>query len=158
MSASRASGPSYQLSNQVFGSSSDCSSGRLVGCGWQFRLAAPPAAAWVLSSARIFGSFGRQSVLPSGPEALKRTAHQQASIDEIQLGQTVLRRGECRTNYAIINDLARRLAVPNPRVRQAAEWLKVIAEALGVRKSDVKIIRGGSSRLKVVEVRGLSSL
>ena len=41
------------------------------------------------------------------------TAHQQASIDEIQLGQTVLRRGECRTNYAIINDLARRLGVKN---------------------------------------------
>jgi anaerobic selenocysteine-containing dehydrogenase len=41
------------------------------------------------------------------------TAHQQASIDEIQLGQTVLRRGECRTNYAIINDLARRLGVGN---------------------------------------------
>ncbi len=41
------------------------------------------------------------------------TAHQQASIDEIQIGQTVLRRGECRTNYAIINDLARRLGVAN---------------------------------------------
>lgn len=41
------------------------------------------------------------------------TAHQQASINEIQMGQTVLRRGECRSNYAIINDLARRLGVKN---------------------------------------------
>jgi anaerobic selenocysteine-containing dehydrogenase len=41
------------------------------------------------------------------------TAHQQASINEIQMGQTVVRRGECRTNYAIINDLARRLGVKN---------------------------------------------
>lgn len=39
------------------------------------------------------------------------TAHQQASINEIQMGQTVVRLGECRTNYAIINDLARRLGV-----------------------------------------------
>jgi anaerobic selenocysteine-containing dehydrogenase len=41
------------------------------------------------------------------------TAHQQASINEIQMGQTVIRRGECRTNYTIINDLARRLGVKN---------------------------------------------
>jgi len=39
------------------------------------------------------------------------TAHHQASYNAIQMGQTVLRLGECRTNYAIINHLAQRLGV-----------------------------------------------
>jgi uncharacterized protein YggU (UPF0235/DUF167 family) len=38
------------------------------------------------------------------------------------------------------------------------QLIEIIAGALGVRKSDVRIVRGSSSRLKVVEVRGLSSL
>jgi anaerobic selenocysteine-containing dehydrogenase len=37
--------------------------------------------------------------------------HHQASYNAIQLGQTVLRLGECRSNYAIMNDLARRLGI-----------------------------------------------
>jgi len=41
------------------------------------------------------------------------TSHQQASYNAIQMGQTVVRLGECRTNYAIINDLAKRLGVKN---------------------------------------------
>jgi len=41
------------------------------------------------------------------------TSHQQASHNMIQMGQTVVRLGECRTNYAIINDLAKRLGVKN---------------------------------------------
>lgn len=47
-----------------------------------------------------------------------------------------------------------------PPVEGAAneQLVEVIAEALGVRKTDVRIIRGSSSKLKVVEVRGLSSL
>ncbi len=40
-------------------------------------------------------------------------SHQQASYNAIQMGQTVVRLGECRTNYAIINDLAKRLGVKN---------------------------------------------
>lgn len=47
-----------------------------------------------------------------------------------------------------------------PPVEGAAneQLIEIIAGALGVRKSDVRIVRGSSSRLKVVEVRGLSSL
>lgn len=47
-----------------------------------------------------------------------------------------------------------------PPVEGAAneQLVEVIAEALGVRKSDVQIVRGGSSRIKVVEVRGISGL
>jgi anaerobic selenocysteine-containing dehydrogenase len=39
------------------------------------------------------------------------TSHHQASYDMIQMGQTVVRLGECRTNYSIINELAKRLDV-----------------------------------------------
>ena len=39
--------------------------------------------------------------------------HIQASTNAIQIGQAVVRRGECRSNYAIMNDLARRLGVEN---------------------------------------------
>lgn len=39
--------------------------------------------------------------------------HIQASYNAIQIGQAVVRRGECRSNYAIMNDLARRLGVGN---------------------------------------------
>jgi len=39
--------------------------------------------------------------------------HIQASYNAIQIGQAVVRRGECRSNYAIMNDLARRLGVEN---------------------------------------------
>ncbi|MDA8077770.1 MAG: DUF167 domain-containing protein [Nitrospiraceae bacterium] len=47
-----------------------------------------------------------------------------------------------------------------PPVEGAAneQLVEVIAEALGVRKSDVRVIRGQSSRNKVVEVLGLRSL
>jgi anaerobic selenocysteine-containing dehydrogenase len=39
--------------------------------------------------------------------------YHQASYNVVRSGQTVLRLGECRTNYAIINDLAQRLGVKN---------------------------------------------
>ena len=39
--------------------------------------------------------------------------HIQASYNAIQIGQAVVRQGECRSNYAIMNDLARRLGLKN---------------------------------------------
>ena len=39
--------------------------------------------------------------------------HIQASYNAIQIGQAVVRQGECRSNYAIMNDLARRLGLEN---------------------------------------------
>jgi anaerobic selenocysteine-containing dehydrogenase len=39
--------------------------------------------------------------------------HIQASYNAIQIGQAVVRQGECRSNYAIMNDLAKRLGVEN---------------------------------------------
>jgi len=38
------------------------------------------------------------------------------------------------------------------------QLVEVLAEALGVRKSDIRIVRGGSSKSKVVEVRGVTGL
>jgi anaerobic selenocysteine-containing dehydrogenase len=39
--------------------------------------------------------------------------HIQASYNAIQIGQAVVREGECRSNYAIMNELARRLGIEN---------------------------------------------
>ncbi len=38
------------------------------------------------------------------------------------------------------------------------QLIEVISEATGVRKSDVRIVRGHSSKKKTVEIKGISSL
>jgi anaerobic selenocysteine-containing dehydrogenase len=73
------------------------------------------------------------------------TSHHQASYNAIQIGQTVVRLGECRTNYAIINDLAKRLGVRNMFPPESDEpFFNFLLEKTGLTWKELKA-RGGYS-------------
>lgn len=55
---------------------------------------------------------------------------------------------------------ALKIRVNSPPVGGAAneELIDILSEEFGIRKTAIKIIRGGSSKNKVVEIQGLDSL
>ena len=77
------------------------------------------------------------------------TSHHQASYNAIQIGQTVVRSGECRTNYAIINELAKRLDVKHMFPPESDEpFFNFLLEKTGLTWKELKE-RGGHSFLDV---------
>ena len=70
-------------------------------------------------------------------------SHHQASYNAIQIGQTVVRLGECRTNYAIINELAKRLDIKHMFPPESDEpFFNFLLEKIGLTWKELKE-RGG---------------
>jgi anaerobic selenocysteine-containing dehydrogenase len=70
-------------------------------------------------------------------------SHHQASYNAIQIGQTVVRLGECRTNYAIINELAKRLDIKHMFPPESDEpFFDFLLEKIGLTWKELKE-RGG---------------
>jgi uncharacterized protein (TIGR00251 family) len=51
-----------------------------------------------------------------------------------------------------------KLTAPPVEGEANEQLIEVIAETIGVRKSDVRIVRGMSSKRKTVEIRGIESI
>jgi anaerobic selenocysteine-containing dehydrogenase len=67
------------------------------------------------------------------------TSHQQASYNAIQIGQTVVRLGECRTNYSIINELAKRLDLKDMFPPESDEpFFDFLLEKIGLTWKELK--------------------
>ncbi len=56
------------------------------------------------------------------------------------------------------NVLKVKLTAPPVEGEANEQLIEVIAELTGVRKSDIRIVRGLSSKRKVVEIRGIESI
>jgi uncharacterized protein (TIGR00251 family) len=56
------------------------------------------------------------------------------------------------------NMLKVKLTAPPVEGEANEQLIEVIAEAAGVRKSDIKIVRGLSSKRKTVEIKGIESI
>ncbi len=66
-------------------------------------------------------------------------------------------RGEARREFTPSRALVVRLAAAPVDGAANAELVETLAEALGLARRDVTLVRGGSSRTKVIAVRGLSA-
>jgi uncharacterized protein (TIGR00251 family) len=59
----------------------------------------------------------------------------------------------------VMEDVVRvKLTAPPVGGEANEQLIEVMSEAMGVRKSDIRIVRGHSSKKKVIEIRGVESV